>query len=529
MRRVVPLALLFAGAAGISALIILKGMQPNDEGLMLQAAARIADGEVPYRDFWWFYPPGQPYLLAGLTDLFGHSLLTWRVLRVLTNAAVALLAYLLARRFAPWPLALLAWLGAAVMMAAPTGPHPYPIALALALGALLAFDRRPLVAGVLVGLVGVWRIEFAAYLGLAILVGYAVRPDARRLADSARVVGASLATALLFYAPVVLAAGIGDSWELLIRYPIEDFSDYQSLPFPTDYPGGFDFSGPRASWNTIGALLNFYLPLALLVGMAAALLALALRFDRTRWRHMALAVFGIGMTHYLVTRPDPFHTAPLAVVLAVLGSWLVADAVRTRRAAGGWSARLAVAPAVVLAALMVWIALDGLRRTERQAQADTVPVQLAVADGVRELAQYVCSLPGDEPAQVCRLHDLEATVRLVRREVPAGEPIYVATRRADLVTSGAPMIYYLADRPSATRYDIAAPGVVTSAPVQREIVSDLVRKQPLVVRWTATITAAPEPNRAGRSTGVRILDDYLLRRYRQVARFGSYLILEPRA
>ena len=33
---------------------------------MLQAAARIADGEVPYRDFWWFYPPGQPYLLAGL-------------------------------------------------------------------------------------------------------------------------------------------------------------------------------------------------------------------------------------------------------------------------------------------------------------------------------------------------------------------------------------------------------------------------------------------------------------------------------
>ena len=32
---------------------------------MLQAAARIADGQVPYRDFWWFYPPGQPLLLGG--------------------------------------------------------------------------------------------------------------------------------------------------------------------------------------------------------------------------------------------------------------------------------------------------------------------------------------------------------------------------------------------------------------------------------------------------------------------------------
>ena len=43
---------------------MLNGIQPNDEGLMLQAAARIAHGEVPYRDFWWFYPPGQPYLLV---------------------------------------------------------------------------------------------------------------------------------------------------------------------------------------------------------------------------------------------------------------------------------------------------------------------------------------------------------------------------------------------------------------------------------------------------------------------------------
>ena len=74
----------------------------------------------------------------------------------------------------------------------------------------------------------------------------------------------------------------------------------------------------------------------------------------------------------------------------------------------------------------------------------------------------------------------------MRAHVPPARPIYVATRRADLVTSGAPILYVLTDRPSATRYDIAAPGVVTSAPVQREIVADLKRKQlPLVIRWTA--------------------------------------------
>ena len=49
--------------------------------------------------------------------------------------------------------------------------------------------------------------------------------------------GAAAAAALLLYAPVVAAAGLGDSWDLLVRYPIEDFGDYQSLPFPFDYDG----------------------------------------------------------------------------------------------------------------------------------------------------------------------------------------------------------------------------------------------------------------------------------------------------
>src|SRR3712207_7111989 len=55
----------------------------------------------------------------------------------------------------------------------------------------------------------------------------------------------------------------------------------------------------------------------------------------------------------------------------------------------------------------------------------------------------------------------------------------------------------------------------SSVPVQREIVRDLRRERPLVVRWTAPVTAEPEPNRAGESSGVRILDDYLAREYRR--------------
>ena len=69
---------LFVLSVLVAASTMLLGVQPNDEGLMLQAAARISSGEVPYRDFWWFYPPGQSYLLGGLWSLLGPSLLTWR-------------------------------------------------------------------------------------------------------------------------------------------------------------------------------------------------------------------------------------------------------------------------------------------------------------------------------------------------------------------------------------------------------------------------------------------------------------------
>ena len=128
--RPVIVGLLFAGAALLSGLTMLNGIQPNDEGLMLQAAARIAHGQVPYRDFWWFYPPGQPYLLGGLWALFGPSLLTWRIVRVLTDATVAVLAYFLALRAAPPRLALISWFATACAMAFPSGPHPFPIAIA---------------------------------------------------------------------------------------------------------------------------------------------------------------------------------------------------------------------------------------------------------------------------------------------------------------------------------------------------------------------------------------------------------------
>jgi hypothetical protein len=545
--------LLLALAALLSGLTILDGVQPNDEGLMLQAAARIADGQVPYRDFWWYYPPGQPYLLGGLWAAFGPSLLAWRVVRVASDAAVAVLAYALARRRAPAGLSLAAWLVAACAMAFPSSPHPFPIALALVLGALLLVDRAPVAAGVLVGACAAWRIEFAAYAGLGAAVACAAWavPVRERAARFARFAAAASATAVVLFGPVVAAAGLGRSWDLLVEYPLLDFGDYQSLPFPLDYDGPLNTSSVGGFLSDSAEnLVHFYLPLALLVGAGGALVAVAARLRRDDPWPLAAAVFAAGMAHYMLVRTDEFHTAPLAVMVAVLGSWALASALgapsgagesgggegggagengggegggagasartEARRPAAGPRGALALAGALAAALGLAWALAEGIDRRVRGLQEDTVALDLPHADGVR--------------ARPMRALGLRRAVRYVTEHVPPGEPIYVTTLRADLVTSGHPLLYALADRPNPTRYDIAAPGVVTSEPVQREIVRDLERARPrLVVRFAAPITALREPNRAGRSSGVRTLDDYLAREYRRAAKLGWYEMLEPRA
>ena len=87
-----------------------------------------------------------------------------------------------------------------------------------------------------------------------------------------RFIATALGTALVLYAPVVLSAGVGKSWDLLIKYPLTDFSDYQSLPFPFRYHGILNTSSIGGFFSDSSEeILHFYLPLVLVIGLLACL------------------------------------------------------------------------------------------------------------------------------------------------------------------------------------------------------------------------------------------------------------------
>jgi hypothetical protein len=483
LRPALRYAILFVLGALLSCVTIRWGINPHDEGLMLQAGERIADGQLPYRDFYANYGPGQYFLVGGLDWLFGPSLLTWRIVRVLFDAGVAVLAYALVRRDAPEPLALGAWLTVAAAMAFPSIPHPNPTALALGFGALLLAERKPAAAGALAGLAAVFRLD----LGLAAIAGAALQ-SGRRGAARVAVAGAGVAAVLM--APVI-AVDPGAFWDQTIGFALDE-QRLQRLPLPGAWHGGFE---PNK-------ILEFYTPYLLLAAAALWLaVAIARRLPLKLWAPAPLAAAGVV---YLLARADVYHLVPLAAVVPIL---LATAAAKERQRA----------VAVVLVGAMALIALQGLDRKRIQ-WLDPPPlatIHVDVADGVK--------------APTAEANSLTQLTRYVRARVPEGEPIFVANPRFDLVRVGNPLVYVIVQRPNPTRYDVMQPGVVTTAPVQKEIIGDLERARPrLVIRWLSPVADQEEDNGAGRSSGVRLLDRYLTRAYVPERRFGDYLVLRRR-
>src|SRR5260370_28202492 len=73
-----------------------------DEGIILQGAQRILEGQVLYRDFFSFFTPGSYYLFALLFRVFGDSYLVAHTALAFVGAAFSPITYLLARRVFSW-------------------------------------------------------------------------------------------------------------------------------------------------------------------------------------------------------------------------------------------------------------------------------------------------------------------------------------------------------------------------------------------------------------------------------------------
>lgn len=98
-----------AVALGYFALSVGLSLEWIDEGQVLYGAWRVARGDLPYRDFQHLYGPSLFFLNGALLRVFGEDLRVVRLGLVVLKAGLALVVYLLARRVARAPFALVAY------------------------------------------------------------------------------------------------------------------------------------------------------------------------------------------------------------------------------------------------------------------------------------------------------------------------------------------------------------------------------------------------------------------------------------
>jgi hypothetical protein len=395
-----------------------------DEGFEYQLAARILQGQVPYRDMFTVVTPGAFYWQALLIAVFGPGLLVGRISTALAGAGIAAATYAAGRKLAGRPLALVAAL-LTIPWGIPFWPTPnyswYVVLLALGAtwAALWAVDggaRRWVVAGLLAA--GAVVTKQNVGLGTAAVLGvYALWRGGRRAALAYGLALAAPVAALVLY--LGMEGALPAFWYQTVWFAWHVFPGAAHIPYPT--PHQVARALQRSGAAGLQALVT-YLPHAVLAAGLPVLAAGALA--RRPWLPEAVLAWGVTLAGLTIAYPrSDFVHIDYALPTAFLGlAWLL-----WRLVALGLP-RLLPLPLLLALSLLSASWPLGNRFSPRDVPIPGVPL----AAGIRV-----------DPGTAAAVHDAVAGID---RYAPPGTPV--------LVLPWAAMLYYLADRPNPTPYDL---------------------------------------------------------------------------
>jgi hypothetical protein len=480
--------------------ILRDQLSVYDGGLFLTLSRFVSLDHLLYRDLWTLYGPGPPVLGSVVMDLFGPGLGPIRVVTVLIHAVLVAGVFLVARRFSPpWVAA-----GLSVLVAAVNYPAHFQQTIALLVWGmwlvLRALDderrasRRLLAASFLFGMSFWGRFEFAL-VGAGLVVGLWLAARRRPGMVSGRLsLLIGLAPTALFLLYLLGVAGWDRAWLNVVDYPFFRYSDEACRGLPPAWGQATRaLLAPLRGelWTIRGLVLwssTFLAPV--LGGLCLWAAAKRWKADHPLRAFAVAAAGGLVLILWLEHRPRAsLSPNPIVPLMAIAAALLLGALVTRRPKAGRWTA----AAVTAVTALVV--------------VASIIPAAPRVWTG---WPAYDPRL-GWEGGRVEGLYDAAvwADVRqAVQARTAPEEEIFVAlTDNSSRHHANAPIFYWVADRPPATRFIEFDPCLTDTEPVQREIVRDLASVDVVVAT-----TFFPDTSRGGSS----VMDDYLDARFEAV-------------
>jgi hypothetical protein len=513
-----------------------------DEGLSLYGAVRVLHGDLPYRDFWTMYGPGQFYVLAASFRLFGVYGLCGRVLFLLTNT-VSLVAILriLDELTGRLRLSLLTTL-IVLLWISTIGSYTFPVypALTLILIATLLMLRRwredaprfALYAGVALGFTALFRHDLALYALVALSLTAAAyawtetQPcrDPRWLrasSDFFRLSLVSFAVVLPVAILLLLFVPTHDLFYSLFYVPGHIYPEVRALPFPhlRQVVHGFVHLRHVNTYVQPGDAEYNIVWFPLLTGLAAVLWLFSSRRQPAlpRWQrtgHLALLLLTAFLFLKGIVRVAPLHMLQAVVPALMLLGCLVAQ-LRSMRSA----------VRAVTVFTVAWLALCFVGVLHRDFHTFRVNLaRLRPSDGAESLASLCHPPPGLGRARCLSLTPSETQAILyVQAHTRPTDKIFVGAGQYDRLFANDISFYFFSARGSATKWHDLHPGVETTAPIQRQMIADLTRNHAVYV--VREVDQPWEPNASRFSSGVMLLGNYIDANYRLERSFGNIDLL----
>jgi hypothetical protein len=527
----VPLLLIFLCLLIVLFIPIRTPFYYYDEGFAVFNATRVMGGEIPYKDFWAIYPPGQLYVLASLYKAFGVSLLISRIYDTLVRFTIVVGVYAIARQITS-PILALASAFAATLVLTSVSFYAYAVypALAFSLWAIVCtveyFYKGQkgwlLLTGVLAGLAGLFRFDIGLYASASLGISIFLLAFLSLLRKTGNYTDAFVPAANVALLPVMAAfglmvfgyglvglfSGFNNLWEQVFLFPFTKLHDVRWRPYPALIPAGPpDFSAFLIIYSEAMDWVRFYLPVALylpaIIYEAHALLWKHQPVNRRTYGTFAVTIYGPFLFAQALSRYDYIHVLP-TMILAILVFASLYDDLVFRPV--HWVMKL------VLVALLPLLF----------AAYFTAPIN-TVFTTLDDFAPWGCFSQIHRASCVYLSSNQQQAVRYVQTHTQENQPIYVGNQRHDIVFINDVGFYFLSARASATRYSELHPGVATTLPVQKQIAAEIDRKN-VDTLVLVDIPNSGEPNASSVSSGIHYLDDYIRSRYFVAATFGEYQI-----
>lgn len=500
-----------------------------DEGLILTGAFRILNGDIPSKDFYTNYGPGQFYILAYLFKIFGTNALIARIYDGAIASGIIFVTYFFLRRFHPGWYSLCCSLCVIALLANYEFPL-YPINPVLLISLACAFrlrylllneaaSRHYLSISLGIALILLFRydlaiITFTAF-ALPIILSNLIKlitPEDKLLTLFKQTTNILLVLTILPLITIILLLISGillPALQDILSYNSSNYVAMRSLPFPgigqlKSNPLEFIFIYfPIIS--SIFAILNILIVsksmtispkneyweqfLSLIVFTSLTLFFFVKGWVRTSGIHMLLANIPATILCFICA-------------YQLVNFWLtnkklkVIVPTRTFIHSGVWAISI-----IFLVIMLI-----------KNYKTNPLYRHLATLEFSRELPPL--SFFGIDPSQY-------KAALYIKNKTMENDKILSAPGRHDKIFVNNVLLYFITQRMPATRWHHYDPGIQTTEKIQREIINELENNKVSLIIRDSSWDHFKEPNKSAESSNVFILDKYISNKFHKELSFGK--------